>query len=132
MVYRLHTHLYDELFGVSRSMSPHEVKVVLQMEDSALFPKDAGSTFPSNFMDIIKRIFKRLFRVYAHIYHTHFVEMCNMKAEAHLNTCFKHFIFFAKVSNSYASMSVRYVQALQAQPQQRRSSSDACACMCAP
>jgi Mob1/phocein family len=68
-----------------------------QMEDRALFPKDAGSTFPSNFMDIIKRIFKRLFRVYAHIYHTHFVEMCNMQAEAHLNTCFKHFIFFAKV-----------------------------------
>jgi Mob1/phocein family len=70
---------------------------MVQMEDSSLFPKDAGSTFPSNFMDIIKRIFKRLFRVYAHIYHTHFVEMCNMKAEAHLNTCFKHFIFFAKV-----------------------------------
>jgi MOB kinase activator 1 len=72
------------------------------MDDSSLFPKDAGSTFPSNFMDIIKRIFKRLFRVYAHIYHTHFVEVCNLKVEAHLNTCFKHFIFFAKVRARFA------------------------------
>ena len=69
----------------------------VQMDDRSLFPKDAGSTFPANFMDIIKRIFKRLFRVYAHIYHTHFVEVCSLKIEAHLNTCFKHFIFFAKV-----------------------------------
>lgn len=68
-----------------------------QMDDSSVFPKDAGSTFPANFMEAIKRIFKRLFRVYAHIYHTHFVDVCNMKAEAHLNTCFKHFIFFARV-----------------------------------
>ena len=80
----------------------------MQMDDNALFPKDAGTTFPSNFMDIIKRIFKRLFRVYAHIYHTHFVEACNLKLEAHLNTCFKHFICFAKVwSDPYLTTSCR-------------------------
>lgn len=48
-------------------------------------------------MDIVKKIFKRLFRVYAHIYHTHFREVCVLEEEKHLNTCFKHFIFFAMV-----------------------------------
>jgi hypothetical protein len=39
-------------------------------------------------------IFKRLFRVYAHIYHSHFQKIVSLGAEAHLNTCFKHFIYF--------------------------------------
>ena len=33
-------------------------------------------------------IFKRLFRVYAHIYHSHFQKIVSLGAEAHLNTCF--------------------------------------------
>ena len=31
-----------------------------------------GVSFPKNFLSVIKVIFKRLFRVYAHIYHSHF------------------------------------------------------------
>ena len=53
-----------------------------------------GVPFPKNFLQIIKVIFKRLFRVYAHIYHTHFHQIMSLGAEYHLNTCFKHFIFF--------------------------------------
>ncbi len=45
-------------------------------------------------MQVVKVIFKRLFRVYAHIYHSHFERIVTLGAEAHLNTCFKHFIFF--------------------------------------
>lgn len=68
-----------------------------QVDDSNTFPSVVGSTFPNNFKDIVKKIFKRLFRVYAHIYRSHFHQVCQLKAEAHLNTCFKHFILFAKV-----------------------------------
>lgn len=89
----MHTGITDACQRTNNKLSRGEG---VQMEDNTLFPKDAGSTFPANFVDVVKRIFKRLFRVYAHIYHTHFVEMCNLKAEQHLNTCFKHFIFFAK------------------------------------
>lgn len=53
--------------------------------------------FPPNFVDVVKVIFKRLFRVYAHIYHSHFKHVCNLGEEAHLNTCFKHFMYFAQV-----------------------------------
>ena len=53
-----------------------------------------GTAFPKNFQSIVKDIFKRLFRVYAHIYHHHFQQIVAVQAEAHLNTCFKHFIYF--------------------------------------
>ena len=48
--------------------------------------------------EVTKTIYKRLFRVYAHIYHSHFKQICMLDEEAHLNTCFKHFIFFTLVS----------------------------------
>ena len=60
-----------------------------------------GSPFPPNFKDVVKTIFKRLFRVYAHIYHSHFQKIVSLKEEAHLNTCFKHFILFTCVSLLY-------------------------------
>jgi hypothetical protein len=56
-----------------------------------------GAPFPSNFRDVVKTIFKRLFRVYAHIYHSHFQKIVSLKEEAHLNTCFKHFVLFTWV-----------------------------------
>ena len=53
-----------------------------------------GTPFPKNFEAVVKTIFRRLFRVYAHIYHSHFQKIVELGAEAHLNTCFKHFIYF--------------------------------------
>ncbi|CAL5443437.1 unnamed protein product [Camellia sinensis] len=52
------------------------------------------ASFLPNFQDVVKTTFKRLFRVYAHIYHTHFEKIVSLKEEAHLNTCFKHFVLF--------------------------------------
>lgn len=65
-----------------------------QLNDENLFPLQLGTPFPKNFLVIVKTIFKRLFRIYAHIYHSHFQKIVNLGAEAHLNTCFKHFIYF--------------------------------------
>ncbi|KAF1873703.1 hypothetical protein Lal_00027741 [Lupinus albus] len=65
-----------------------------QLGDESIFPQKLGSPFPPNFKDVVKTIFKRLFRVYAHIYHSHFQKIVSLKEEAHLNTCFKHFILF--------------------------------------
>jgi len=52
--------------------------------------------FPPNFFDEVRSIFKRLFRVYAHLYYSHFknVETMGMDAVVYLNTCFKHFMLF--------------------------------------
>jgi hypothetical protein len=59
-----------------------------------VFKSLKGIPFPKNFMQVIKVIFKRLFRVYAHIYHSHFQHIMSLGLEYHLNTCFKHFIYF--------------------------------------
>ncbi|KAK1301840.1 MOB kinase activator-like 1 [Acorus calamus] len=68
--------------------------IELQLDDESIFPQKLGTPFPPNFRDVVKTIFKRLFRVYAHIYHSHFQKIVSLKEEAHLNTCFKHFTLF--------------------------------------
>ena len=40
-----------------------------QLDDEAPFPSKIGVPFPRHFQNIAKTILKRLFRVYAHIYH---------------------------------------------------------------
>jgi hypothetical protein len=63
------------------------------LDDETVFPSKIGVPFPKNFLSSVKQIFKRLFRVYAHIYHAHFrVIVHELGEEAHLNTSFKHFV----------------------------------------
>merc|ERR1711916_405949 len=42
-----------------------------QLDDENIFPSKIGVPFPPKFINIVKNIFKRLFIVYAHIYHSH-------------------------------------------------------------
>ena len=67
-----------------------------QLDDESLFPSRIGVPFPKNFVSIAKTMLKRLFRVYAHIYHQHFSQVVSLGEEAHLNTSFKHFIYFVQ------------------------------------
>jgi len=68
------------------------------LDDQSVFPIKVGEPFPKNFPSVVKQIFKRLFRVYAHIYHNHFDKVLLLKEEAHMNSSFKRnhitFIFF--------------------------------------
>eukprot|EP00124_Ichthyophonus_hoferi_P001646 Ihof_evm7s91 gene=Ihof_evmTU7s91 len=70
--------------------------VQLQLDDENIFPSKIGVPFPKQFLGVAKNILKRLFRVYAHIYHSHFNKIVTLGEEAHLNTSFKHFIFFVQ------------------------------------
>ena len=60
-----------------------------QINNEQIFPMEEGNKFPKNFKTIVKTIFKRLFRVYGHIYHSHIQKYVQLDAEAHLNSCFK-------------------------------------------
>lgn len=57
-------------------------------------PRAADVNFPRNFEAVVKKMFTRMFRVYAFLYYHMFEEFQKLGAEAYLNTCFKHFIFF--------------------------------------
>ena len=65
-----------------------------QINNPKIFPIDDTTAFPKNFKTIIKTVFKRLFRIYGHIYHSHIQKFVQLDAEAHLNSCFKHFYYF--------------------------------------
>uniref|UniRef100_A0A0N5AW01 MOB kinase activator-like 1 n=1 Tax=Syphacia muris TaxID=451379 RepID=A0A0N5AW01_9BILA len=65
-----------------------------QLDDENVFPSQIGVPFPQNFIQVAKTIMKRLFRVYAHIYHQHLDLIEQLKELEHLNTSFKHFMLF--------------------------------------
>ena len=68
-------------------------------DDQNVFPPDPTVPFPKNFKDVIKQITKRLFRVYAHIYHHHLEDVRRLNIEAHFNTAFRHFYTFIEQYN---------------------------------
>jgi MOB kinase activator 1 len=70
--------------------------VDVQLENQAIFPSVAGIPFPDDFTDIVRNIMKRLFRIYAHCYYHHLENFHSLGTSAHLNTSFKHFMFFVK------------------------------------
>lgn len=41
-------------------------------------------------------MYKQLFRIFAHIYHSHFDKILHLSLEAHWNSFFAHFISFGK------------------------------------
>jgi hypothetical protein len=59
-----------------------------------VFPIKFDAQFPKRFQSICCTIYKRFFRIYSHVYHHHLVRIRELQADQHLNTCFKHFIFF--------------------------------------
>ncbi|CAJ0942886.1 unnamed protein product [Ranitomeya imitator] len=61
--------------------------------------KKRGVPFPKNFLQICKKILCRLFRVFVHVYIHHFDRILLMGAEAHVNTCYKHFYYFVTELN---------------------------------
>uniref|UniRef100_A0A5F8HGM8 MOB kinase activator 3C n=2 Tax=Monodelphis domestica TaxID=13616 RepID=A0A5F8HGM8_MONDO len=59
-----------------------------------VFPTQVGVPFPKNFQQVCTKILTRLFRVFVHVYIHHFDGIIAMGAEAHVNTCYKHFYYF--------------------------------------
>lgn len=65
-----------------------------QINDENIFPVKCGVPFPKNFLQTVKKILTRLFRVFVHVYIHHFDKLVAIGAEAHVNTCYKHFYYF--------------------------------------
>jgi len=69
--------------------------VLEKLDDERTFPED-GQNYPKNFENVVKKIWKRLARIYYHIYYHHWEWIVELEAEAHLNSAFKHFYYFAQ------------------------------------
>ncbi|KAF4110084.1 hypothetical protein G5714_009336 [Onychostoma macrolepis] len=68
--------------------------IEVQINNEQIFPTNVGTPFPKTFMQVAKKILSRLFRVFVHVYIHHFDRVSQMGAEAHVNTCYKHFYNF--------------------------------------
>jgi MOB kinase activator 1 len=64
-----------------------------QLNDETVFTPDPND-YSKKFEKVVKDIFKRLFRIYAHIYSFHFVEISSKGEESQLNGHFTHFMAF--------------------------------------
>lgn len=64
------------------------------IEDPTIFPADETQAFPRTFLPKVKEIFKRLFRQFAHLYYSHYDQVKTSGSSKHLNSTFKHFIYF--------------------------------------
>lgn len=64
------------------------------VDNEANFPSRIGVPFPKSFASLIRNMFKRLYRVYAHIYCHHYPVIIELGLEPHLNTSFKHYVLF--------------------------------------
>ena len=65
-----------------------------QINNESLFPTKSDVPFPKTFLPTCRKILTRLFRVFVHVYIHHFDRLLAIGAEAHCNTCYKHFFFF--------------------------------------
>lgn len=68
--------------------------VEAQINNEDIFPVRVGVPFPKNYLQTVKKILTRLFRVFVHTYMHHFERIVAMGAEPHVNTCYKHFYYF--------------------------------------
>ena len=64
------------------------------IDNENTFPSRIGVPFPKHFPSTVRQLFKRLYRVYAHIYCHHYGVVVHLGLEPHLNTSFKHFVLF--------------------------------------
>eukprot|EP00930_Biecheleria_cincta_P058222 TRINITY_DN4407_c0_g1_i1.p1 TRINITY_DN4407_c0_g1~~TRINITY_DN4407_c0_g1_i1.p1 ORF type:complete len:216 (-),score=42.31 TRINITY_DN4407_c0_g1_i1:3-650(-) len=78
--------------------APEYMRVLVDWAHSKLFSKELipvdGSPMPRNLRSNLSIIFRRVFRVYAHVYRHHLEPIRSCGAEAHINCCFKHFLYF--------------------------------------
>ncbi|KAH9250068.1 hypothetical protein BASA81_012114 [Batrachochytrium salamandrivorans] len=87
---------FNELSLLYGLVSDQAQEKYVKIDDASIFPVNESEPFPPNFeQNYVKDMFKRMFRVFAIIYHRHFDKVQELDAAAHLNTCFKHFMFFA-------------------------------------
>jgi len=67
-----------------------------QIYDESIFPSRIGGSFPKNFLNVVKYIWRRCFRVYVHIYYDHFSQVAELEKEQDINTHFWSFYRFVK------------------------------------
>lgn len=62
------------------------------LNSEKIFPLSQGAPYPTDFEQYVKVMMKRLFRVFAHIYHSHAHQVAALDLEDELNVSFMRFM----------------------------------------
>ncbi|KAJ1454292.1 Mob1/phocein [Pelagophyceae sp. CCMP2097] len=65
------------------------------VENDAVFPRREGEAYPPRFWKAMKVAFRRLLRVYAHLYHAHFSRFVQLRYQNDVNELFRRFLLFS-------------------------------------
>ena len=68
-------------------------------DDTKVFPSEFSGKPPKAFMPTLKKIFQRLFRVYAHMFHSHSKHLDELELTEQAMIGFKHFYLFCREFN---------------------------------
>ncbi|KAI6778780.1 lariat debranching enzyme [Emericellopsis cladophorae] len=68
--------------------------VQANIDNEQVLPSKIGVPFPKSFPTLVRQIFKRMYRIYAHIYCHHYPVIRELGLEPHLNTSFKQYVLF--------------------------------------
>jgi len=66
------------------------------LADESIFPTKAGAPFPSTFKSTAQHMVRQMFRVYAHLFHSHYPTILHLGSEGHFNSQFAHFTAFCR------------------------------------
>ena len=66
-----------------------------KINDPKEFPTTTNVPFPKHYPSLCKKILTRLYRVFVHVYIHHFDPIVSLGSQAHVNQCYKHFVYFA-------------------------------------
>ncbi|KAL7722933.1 Mob1/phocein family protein [Entamoeba marina] len=67
-----------------------------QFDNNKIFPDEFTDKPPRKFMEVTQKIFKRLFRVYAHMFYSHMEHLKSVSMDDIALQGFKHFYFFCR------------------------------------
>ena len=100
-----------------RLSAPQYIEIVIlniqkYITDENVFPTKYDMTFPSNFVTIIKKIFRFLFHIISHIYQSHYEHISTLQELTVLNTLFIHFMYFQSEHNLLESKEVQPLEDL--------------------
>ncbi|KAJ9059704.1 Maintenance of ploidy protein mob2 [Entomophthora muscae] len=64
--------------------------------NESIFPTKDGVPFPPDFKSVIQNMARQIFRVYAHLFHSHYHTILHLRSEGHFHSQFAHFTAFVR------------------------------------
>ena len=97
------------------------------LSDEARFPTAPGAAWPASFAADSRLIFRRLFRIFAHIYRHHLKDFELLGAVSHLNTAYQHYYLFVLEHKLVDAKDLAPLEELNAALQEKRKANAAAA-----